>query len=133
MTGLVLDTHSLVWYLLGSQRLSSTAGHEIDACLERGDSLKVASVSLVELIYLVEKKRLPEIVKARLAELLDIPDAGVLVVPLDRQIADTVSAIDRSSVPDMPDRIIAATALYLDLPVVTRDGKIRSSNIRTIW
>jgi PIN domain nuclease of toxin-antitoxin system len=133
MTGLLLDTHTLVWYLLGSPRLSSMARDELDACLERGDSLKVASVSLVELTYLVEKGRLPEIVKVRLGELLDSQEASVLVVPLDRQIADTVSAIDRSSVPDMPDRIIAATALYLDLPVVTRDGKIRSSNIRTIW
>jgi predicted nucleic acid-binding protein len=33
----------------------------------------------------------------------------------------------------MPDRIIAATALSLGLPLVTRDGKIRASNVITIW
>jgi predicted nucleic acid-binding protein len=41
--------------------------------------------------------------------------------------------VRREDVPDMPDRIIAATALALDLPLVTRDGKIRAAGIRTIW
>jgi predicted nucleic acid-binding protein len=29
--------------------------------------------------------------------------------------------------------VIAATALALNLPLVTRDGKIRGTNIHTIW
>jgi len=29
--------------------------------------------------------------------------------------------------------VIAATALALGLPLVTRDGKIRAANIQTIW
>jgi predicted nucleic acid-binding protein len=33
----------------------------------------------------------------------------------------------------MPDRIIAATAFHLGLPLVTRDAQIRSANITTIW
>jgi predicted nucleic acid-binding protein len=33
----------------------------------------------------------------------------------------------------MPDRIIAATALYLGVPLVTRDGKIRAADVETIW
>jgi predicted nucleic acid-binding protein len=37
-------------------------------------------------------------------------------------------------VPDMPDRIIAATALSLSLPLVTRDAKIQAvTTIQTIW
>ena len=36
--------------------------------------------------------------------------------------------------PDMPDRIITATALAYHLPLVTRDSKIREAGIvRTIW
>ena len=37
-----------------------------------------------------------------------------------------MSQIPRDVVPDMPDRIIAATALSNSLPLVTRDLKIRA-------
>ena len=53
--------------------------------------------------------------------------------PLDLAVADALARVSRDAVPDMPDRIIAATALALDLPLITRDGRIRSSNVRTIW
>ena len=33
----------------------------------------------------------------------------------------------------MPDRIIAATALHLGLPLITRDQRIQSAGIKTIW
>jgi predicted nucleic acid-binding protein len=40
--------------------------------------------------------------------------------------------IGRAEIPDMPDRIIAATAVCLGVPLVMRDGKIRASAVRTI-
>jgi PIN domain nuclease of toxin-antitoxin system len=33
----------------------------------------------------------------------------------------------------MPDRIIAATAMHLGLPLISRDSKIQVSNVHTIW
>ena len=53
--------------------------------------------------------------------------------PLDLGVADSIRGIPRDLVPDMPDRIIAATALHLNLPLVTRDQRIRSAGIGTIW
>lgn len=39
-----------------------------------------------------------------------------------------------SDVPDMPDRIVAATALKLGLPLLTRDRKIRLAlGTRALW
>ncbi|WP_437730494.1 hypothetical protein [Sorangium sp. So ce1335] len=38
----------------------------------------------------------------------------------------------RADVPDMPDRIIAATAVSLGVPLVTRDGKIGASGAQTM-
>ena len=35
--------------------------------------------------------------------------------------------------PDKADTIIAATALHLGLPLVTRDLAIQSASIETIW
>jgi predicted nucleic acid-binding protein len=61
------------------------------------------------------------------------PNSGLVMVPLDFAVAQTVQQISRTDVPEMPDRIIAATAYYLGLPLVTRDHKIRSANLATIW
>jgi hypothetical protein len=43
-----------------------------------------------------------------------------------REIPDT-------QVPDMPDRIVAATDLYFEAPVISRDGRIRAANLNTLW
>jgi predicted nucleic acid-binding protein len=62
------------------------------------------------------------------------PETALEVVPLNLAIARTVRQIPRNVVPEMPDRIIAATALYLNLPLVTRDLQIqRLTEIQTIW
>jgi len=61
------------------------------------------------------------------------PDASARVVPLSESIARCVALIPRESVPDMPDRIIAATALQVGVPLVTRDGRIRASGLDVVW
>jgi predicted nucleic acid-binding protein len=56
------------------------------------------------------------------------------LIELSREISDEVENISRSTVPDMPDRIISATALHLNLPLITKDHKIQKlQNIQTIW
>jgi predicted nucleic acid-binding protein len=65
--------------------------------------------------------------------LLDNPESGLVLAAIDRGVVDAVARVDRDSVPDMPDRIIAATALYLGLALVTRDRKIRAADLDTIW
>jgi predicted nucleic acid-binding protein len=58
---------------------------------------------------------------------------GALVCDTHSTVADALARIPRDQVPDLPDRVIAAAALALGLPLVTRDAKIRSSAIQTIW
>lgn len=60
-------------------------------------------------------------------------DALLVEIPFDRNIAVTLRQVDRSQIPDLPDRIIAATALYLNAPVISRDRRIQLSSIDTIW
>jgi predicted nucleic acid-binding protein len=49
------------------------------------------------------------------------------------EIIDAMRRVPREQVPDMPDRIVAATAIYFGVPVISRDGRIRSSDVQTIW
>jgi len=133
MASVVADTHAAVWFLHSDPRLSAAARTAMRASVEAGDPVYVASISLVELTYLVEKGRLPESALTVLREALADSGFRFKPVPLDLRIADTLQQISRSEVPDLPDRVIAATALALKLPLATRDGKIRAANIQTIW
>jgi PIN domain nuclease of toxin-antitoxin system len=55
MANLVADTHAAVWYLQDSSRLSRAAQKAMDEASNAGELIYVSSVSLVEIIYLVEK------------------------------------------------------------------------------
>lgn len=129
----VLDTHAAVWYLLESRSLSPKALHAIEVALQSGEPLFLSSISLVEVVYLVEKGRLPMAALERLMAALENPVVGLRVAPLDIDVTKFVQQIPRDTVPDMPDRIIAATALRLGLPLVTRDQRIRATGIEIIW
>lgn len=48
-------------------------------------------------------------------------------------VASYLHKVGRDQVPDMPDRIIAATALSLGVPLISRDRKIQVSTVSTIW
>ncbi len=133
MAALVSDTHAAVWYLHDDARLSAVAGSVMDAAVAAGDPIHVPSICLVELTYLVEKGRVSRSAMERFGGALADPSFGFRVAFLDLVVADTLQQIPRDDVPDMPDRIIAATALALKLPLVTRDGEIRASGIQTIW
>jgi len=53
--------------------------------------------------------------------------------PFTADIVDAMRQIPRDAVPDLPDRIVAATAAYFGVPVISRDGRIRASNVSTVW
>lgn len=56
------------------------------------------------------------------------------VAPLDLAVARALWSVPHTLIPEMPDRIITATALALSLPLITRDATIqRSSLVQTIW
>lgn len=129
MSSVVLDTHAIVWYLLKSSNLSAAAL----TAIENAESVYIASISVVEIIYLKEKGRLPDEALQRLIQALEDVKTGWLVTPLDIGVAKAIHQIPRDIVPDMPDRIITATACYLNLPLVTRDSKIQSANVQIIW
>lgn len=133
MTAVVADTHAFVWYIFEPGRLSHRASETFDQCAGAGDPIYISAISLVEVIYLADKGRIPDAVLERLKQELEKPEAEVRVVPLTAQIASTVREVAREIVPDMPDRIIAATALFLEIPLVTRDHRIRAGTINTIW
>lgn len=133
MSAVVADTQALVWYLTEPARLTPDAVDAMDGATDSGMPIWIPSITLVELRYLIEKMRIPSAVLETLMEVLDEDDSAFEIAALTRKVADAVGAVSREKVPDMPDRIIAATAQALGLPLVTSDLKIRASGIAVIW
>jgi PIN domain nuclease of toxin-antitoxin system len=133
MAAIVADTHAVVWYLTNNPRLSEAAARALDDASASGDPILIPSISLVEMTYLVEKGRIPSDARKNLVDLLAIPNSPYELAPLDADVAAAVELIDRHVVPDLPDRVIAATALARNLVLASRDEKIRLSQVQVIW
>ncbi|HEY83745.1 MAG TPA: type II toxin-antitoxin system VapC family toxin [Chloroflexi bacterium] len=129
----IADTHAIIWYLLNDPRLSTTARAIFDDAVTRSDPVGIPAISIVEIVYLTEKRRIPPAALQQLKQELLTGQAVLKLIPLTEEIALRVQTVARSAIPDMPDRIIAATALYFNLPLISRDRKIQASNINTIW
>lgn len=129
----VADTHAAVWHLFNDARLSIPASRFIDDAAAAGSRIVVSAISLAEVVYLIEKGRLPESAYAELTAALANPDYVLKEAPFTADIVEAMRQVARAEVPDMPDRIVAATAVYLNVPVISRDGRIRSSNVQTVW
>lgn len=133
MPDAVTDTHALIWYLQDDARLSPAAAQYFDDCEHDGGRIYVPAICVVEIVYLSEKGRIPANTLDRLLKELGAPDTVLMIVNLNLPIVLEMRAIPRDTVPDMPDRIIAATALYLKLPLISRDKKIQASELTTVW
>lgn len=129
----VADTHAVIWYMSADPRLSKTARMFMDSAAAQGNKLGISSITLVEIVYLIEKGRIPAESLTRLVAFLNDPLSAFTEVPLDLSVVRVLPQISSDQVPDMPDRIIAATAFYLQTPLVSRDAKIRASSLQTIW
>jgi len=101
MAAIVADTHAAVWYLLNSNSLSPNAQRAMDEAVEAGDPVYVSSISLVEVVYLVEKGKLPSVVLERLTRALSEPDSGFVIAPLNLSVALAILQIPREIVPDI--------------------------------
>lgn len=127
MSDVLADTHSIVWFLFDPSRLSPAADAALATAAESG-RIYFSAITLVEVNYLSGKKSFPYSgVLPRLIALASDPNERLEVLPLTLEIARAMDLVPRDEVPDMPDRIIAATAVANKLPLVSQDTEIRAS------
>lgn len=129
---IVLDTHALLWWVDGSQELSPRARRHIDSFVDTG-GIHVSSISCWEIGMLVAKGRLELTIAPAewVARCESLP--FLTFVPVDNAIALASTALPGRAPSDPADRIIIATARARNAKIVTKDRRIRSYDVPTVW
>lgn len=129
----VVDTHALIWWQAGSDRLSARAGEGLRAA----DQIVVPSICCWEVSMLVGKQRisLDRPVVDWMSDLLANPT--IVAADLTPTIATQAGLLDEFH-GDPADRFIVATATDLGLPLITKDQQLhafaqRTKALTTIW
>jgi PIN domain nuclease of toxin-antitoxin system len=129
----IIDTHAIIWFIFDDPRLSATAGTFLDNAINNGERIGLATISLVEITFLMEKGRIAANTLQVVLQLVADPSRGIDLCDLDSHVAQALASVPRVQVPEMADRIIAATAMRYEVPLISRDGKIQLSQVPTIW
>ena len=129
----VADTHVAIWYLYDDPKLSRAASDFIDGAVRSGGKIAISSISLIEIVYLVEKNRIPTSALEDLEAALENENHVFKEAPFTKEVVKVMRRVSREEVPDMPDRVVAATALYLGVPVISKDRRIQASSVQSIW
>lgn len=125
----VTDTHSLVWYFTDDPRLSSKALSAFSEAESDGNII-VPAVVLAEIMFIAKKGR----ITISFAETLDKigESENFIIAPLDADILKIADKIESDL--EMHDKLIAATAIYYEAVLITRDENLsRSQIVTTVW
>jgi PIN domain nuclease of toxin-antitoxin system len=130
----VTDTHSLIWHIFDNPKLSKRAKSIFEKTDYGEYQVYIPIIVLVEIVYLMEKSKIPVETVDKVINLLDKSPINYRLFSMNLETIHHLKSISRDLIPDMPDRIIAATALELALPLITKDKKIEKSDIvKIIW
>jgi PIN domain nuclease of toxin-antitoxin system len=129
---ILLDTHVVVWVALDPSKLSQEAAAAIEKSIKVGNGIAMCGVSLFEIAHLVVRGRIQA--NSSLETFLEQIESRFVILQLNSQIAARAAQFPVSYPRDAMDRIIGATAIVEDLPLVTADARIQQSRaVKAIW
>ena len=128
MNRVLLDTHTLVWWVEGREKLSATARETIE------DADTVVLVSAASAWELAIKSRLGKFKSRELAEGLDeqILEEGFVALSISIEHALRAGGLD-SPHKDPFDRMLIAQAQIEDVSVISKDKAFDNFGVQRIW
>jgi len=128
-----VDTHIVIWNALQAELISSAAEKALQNANENG-SIIFPDIILWEIAMLVKKKRL--IIEASYKEFINLLLASnnYQLQEITPEIAELSTELPGEINLDPADRIIAATSIILNAPLITADKNLlKAKKIKTIW
>ena len=124
------DTHSLLWAFTRPRKLGENARRAFEEIANGESRLLIPVIVLVELIFTIENKP----VQADLDDILAAIQNSPNVEFVDFDYESAMRLRDLSVVPEMHDRMIVATAIEYQAPLITIDESITTSGlVKVIW
>lgn len=126
------DTHALIWLHTDDRRLGRAAAAIFAEADRREALIFVPTIALVEISESLHHGRI------RLDRGFDAWVDGVLSNPAYQLVELSLPVVRRSqelyAIPERSDRLLAATAIELECPLITRDARITASGlVPTLW
>jgi len=119
----VLDTHVLIWYFIGSNRLRQKLKERIDKARRRGGRLLVPTIVLSEALDVAEKGRVELDFVGMYRLIREEPEFEI--VGFGPDVFEETMRI--REIQEIHDRIIVATARFYEAGMLTKDRIIRDS------
>jgi PIN domain nuclease of toxin-antitoxin system len=128
---IVLDTCAIIWDALDASQLTSKAKKAIE---RHGSDLIICDISIWEIAMLIKRKRL--VVDDTASGFINvvIQSRNYFVQEITPEIAELSVNFGSEFNNDPADRLIAATSILGNAPLVTADENLRgASMLKTIW
>ena len=128
---ILLDTCAIVWDGLDASKLSPKAKKAIK---QSENELMICDISIWEISMLIKRKRLVvDVTSAGFINLL-LQSRNYHIQEITPEIAELSVNFGSEINNDPADRLIAATSILRNAPIITADQNIRDASIiETIW
>lgn len=119
----VVDTQALIKFLHGKKVINDRINSILQSADEGKCIIVIPSVVIFEIGYLHERNKIP----ISLENIQNILDNSVNYIEEKLSAGIIKSAFEIKDIPELHDRLIAGTAKYLKLPLITNDPVILES------
>lgn len=125
----LLDTNAVIRHFAQLPSLGKEAKKIIESAEKNQNTLLVSVITLMEILYLAEKKRIP----VSLLETVKLIQTHPAYIVIDLTV-DIVLEAEKVDFYELHDRMILATAKYLSIPIISSDEKfLEVPDLKVIW
>lgn len=124
----IIDTHTLVWYFTGDERLSRKVKLLIQEAEQGKNEIVIPVIVLLEALDIQEKKK----IRFNLGKLFDFIESkeNFQIFDLDFEAVKIIAKTGKGL--DLHDRVIATAGKIFNAVVLTRDTEIKKV-VKTLW
>lgn len=126
----VADTHALLWWFNESPKLSRAALRIFEGCENGEHVIFIPAIVIAEALSIFDKKRVVFDFRNLLLKIRN--SDNFRLIALDLPILQKMVSL--KDIPELHDKIIAATAKHLNSTIITKDETLRNfSSLHTVW